>query len=171
MPNINKVLNEEIRRLARREVRSSLSPLQDKNRALRKTVSELQTRVRQLERANKRLASQTVQPTAVAAASDASADTDEDRVRITAKGIRSLRQKWNMTAAEFAEMLGVSQLTVYNWEKKEGPIRMRQRPRSAYLGLRDLGAREARRRLEEMQGGQAPDTNGDPGSAGFKSKK
>ena len=54
-----------------------------------------------------------------------------------------------MSQTDFARVLGVSAQSVVNWEAKEGAISLRERPRKAYLSLRDLGAREARKLLEE----------------------
>jgi hypothetical protein len=40
---------------------------------------------------------------------------------------------------------------VYAWEQNQGALRVRASTRAAILAIRNLGAREARKRLEEMQ--------------------
>ena len=46
-------------------------------------------------------------------------------IRITAKGMRSLRRKLRLTQAEFARLAGVSTPTVWQWEKKTGALKVR----------------------------------------------
>ena len=76
------------------------------------------------------------------------------KARITAKGMRSLRKKLGLTGQEFAKLLGVSLISVYQWEKKSGPLRVRDATRAAILSVRDLGAREAKERLAGMAEGK-----------------
>ena len=40
--------------------------------------------------------------------------------------------------------------TVWQWEKKTGALKVRDETKKAIFAIRDLGAREARRRLDEM---------------------
>jgi len=58
--------------------------------------------------------------------------------------------RW-ISAADYAKLVGVARLTVYNWEK--GKSRPRQAQLEALAGVRGLGKREAIARLE---GAKAP---------------
>jgi len=145
MPNLAKTLNDEIRRLARKEVKTALADTQQRTASLKKTVSALKQQVAKLERENKRLAAglgraQTTQPASTGEGAETSA-------RITAKGIRSLRRKWGFTREQFAAVLAVSPQSVFQWERKDGPLRLRTKAKEAYLQVRDWGAREAREHL------------------------
>ena len=57
MPSIIKSLNEELRRLARKEIKASQEELKNTVKQLRQTVSSLNKRVANLEKDNKRLVS------------------------------------------------------------------------------------------------------------------
>ena len=46
MPNIQKILNEEIRRLARREIRNELVNLKEQLALMRKTITEQNRRIK-----------------------------------------------------------------------------------------------------------------------------
>ena len=52
-----------------------------------------------------------------------------------------------MSAADYAELVGVSGLTIYNWEK--GKSRPRAAQLEAWGEVRNLGKREAWKRLED----------------------
>jgi len=71
-------------------------------------------------------------------------------IRVTAKGMRSLRRKLGLTQVGFARLVGVSGQNVYQWEHKRGAIRVRDATKKAIFAVRDLGARESRRRLQDM---------------------
>ena len=71
-------------------------------------------------------------------------------IRVTAKGMRSLRHKLGLTQEEFAKLMGVTAQTIWMWEQKEGALRVRDTTKKAIFAIRDLGAREAKRRLQDM---------------------
>ena len=54
-----------------------------------------------------------------------------------------------MSQAELAELVGVSEQSVYMWEQRDGPLKLRDTSKSALLDLREIGVREARARLGE----------------------
>ena len=149
MPNLGTVLKDEIRRLARREIKAAIAGLKRDNADLKRTVAQLKRRVKSLERDNrllkaaeKRLREQTFR---------AKAGNEElESVRFTARGIRALRKKLGLSQDDFSRLLGVSPQAVYLWESKEGRLVLRDESKLALLDLRNIGAREARRRLEEV---------------------
>lgn len=151
MPNIAKVLKEEMARVARKEIRAAVLPLRKPAAATRKTIAQLKQQMAALEKDNRRLAAAlaAVQP---ATSSDPADLPEGDRTRVTAKGLRSLRKKLRLTADEFGKLLGVTAQAVYVAEKKSGPVRLRQKTRAAYLAIRDLGARAVKERLAAMAG-------------------
>jgi DNA-binding transcriptional regulator YiaG len=147
MPNIASVLKAEILRLAGKAVRSAVKPLKSEKIALKKAVRDLRKRVVRLERDQELLvAEQQRHRKLVVGALPAEKLT----IRVTAKGMRSLRRKLGLTQVEFARLVGVSGQNVYQWERKEGAIRVRDKTRKAIFAVRDMGAREARRRLQDM---------------------
>ena len=146
MPNVAKVLKEEMSRIGRKEARAAVAPVRKSAvhskrsvASLKSSVARLEKQVRQLEALALKMQGQ--QP---------AAPEEAARVRVTAKGMRSLRRKLRLSQAEFARLLQVTDQSVYNWEKKDGAIRVRETTRAALLPLRAMGAREARRQLEAM---------------------
>ncbi len=144
MPNIARILKDEISRIARREAGAAVAPVKKPAAKLRRTVAELRHKVAALERQVGAL-----QKKAAALAPAREAVAGVAKARITAKGVRALRRKLGLNGQEFAKLLGVTGQVVYGWEKASGPLRVRARTRAAILAARAIGAREARRRLEE----------------------
>lgn len=145
MANLVQVLKEEIRRLARKEVKSETAKLKKDvvrvkkiNVGLRRAVAQLRRDADLLINAEKRR-----QGVPVVAPDEAKG------ARLTAKGIRSMRRKLGLSQTDFAKLLKVSAVAVSIWEKKgKGALRLKERTRTAILALRGVGAREAKRRVE-----------------------
>lgn len=146
MPNLAKVLKEEIARISRREARTAVGKLHTNATRLRKHTKDLRNRVSALEKESKRLSSLLDK---VGASLPAAAPEAAEKMRITAKGMRSLRRKLRMSQTQFAGLLGVSTQIVQIWEKKTGALRVRETTKAALRAIRGIGAREARARLEE----------------------
>lgn len=146
MPNIAVVLKEEITRLARKECRVQLAPLLKEKAELKSAISQLKKRVDQLERKNKRL-----KKTVLAVAPEASSklETPPARQWVTAKGIRAMRKRMQLSQAEMGQLLGVSAQTIVRWEKEKGRLILRSRSQAAVTKLRGIGVREARKLLEQ----------------------
>lgn len=155
MPDVAAVLKEEIRRLARKEVKQLVSSLEKDNRLLKKTVSAQRKR---LDRLEKQVRNRQAAAVADSAEADAADDAAEgSRARISAKAIRELRQKFGMSREAFGKLLGVSSQSIYQWERQEGRLNLRSRTKAAVVDVRKMGKREASRMLEQM-GESAPDT-------------
>jgi DNA-binding transcriptional regulator YiaG len=79
------------------------------------------------------------------------AEVDAKHVRFTAKGLRSQRQRLGLSAADCGKLIGVTDQTVYNWERE---IARPRKPQLAIIAsVRRMGKREARARLERLAGG------------------
>ena len=139
MPNLGVVLKTEISRLARKEIKSQVDALKKTSNASRREIAELKRQVASLERALKSLGKPTpkkMEDGAVAA------------TRFTAKGLRSLRSKMGLSATDFGKLAGVSVQSIYHWEA--GKTVPRKSQQAALAGLRGLGKREAKARLEAL---------------------
>jgi DNA-binding transcriptional regulator YiaG len=148
MPNIAKVLKDEMQRLARKEVKAALAKLQKDNATLKRVAADHKRRLLTLERANRRLlkyASKN-QDEAVNVK-----DEEIGKARVTAKMIRSIRAKLNLSQAEFAALIGVNGQSVYQWEHKEGRLTFRGNTKAAIVALRKLNRKEAQQRLEALR--------------------
>ncbi len=148
MPNIGQVFKDEIRRLARKEIRAANTALKSDNTALKRAVSQLKRQVATLER-DARLLKAAEKRLREDAKSTKTTSDELDPIRFTAKGIRSLRRRLGISQAELAQLVDVSAQAVYIWENKDGRLNLRSGSKAAMAELRTIGAREARRRLEE----------------------
>jgi len=139
MPNIATVLKTEIARLARKEVRTEVESLRKASAAYRREIADLKRKVAQLERGLK---------VASRARPAPSVEPEETgRTRISAAGIRTLRSKLGLSAADFGKLAGVSGQSIYHWEQEKSVPRKSQLPK--LIALRGLGKKEARARLDQ----------------------
>lgn len=144
MPNIASVLKVEVLRLAGKAVRSAVHPLRSEKIALKKAVRDLRKRVLRLEKDNELLLAEQERYRKLLVSV---IPADALRIRVTAKGMRSLRRKLGLTQVEFAKLLGVTSQTIWMWERKRGSLRVKDETKKRIYAARDIGAREARRRI------------------------
>jgi DNA-binding transcriptional regulator YiaG len=148
MSNIAQALKAEIIRLSRKEVKATVAPLRKSNFALKKAVWDLKDNVSALTAENKRLSAifKSAQENQPAIPPEAA-----EKARFTSKGIRILRTKLGLSQESFAKLLGVSSQAVYVMEHKEGKrLKFRPKTLSSLLSAREMGKRDAQRRLEEI---------------------
>ena len=60
---------------------------------------------------------------------------------------RTQRRRLGLSAEDYGKLVGVSGLTIYNWE--HGKTRPRPAQFAAFAALRNIGKREAQKRLAE----------------------
>lgn len=145
MPNITAVLKEEIVRLARKEIRKQTTVLRRASAQYRKDIAAMKRRVSDLQRKVIPLEKQVLKNVPTQAA-----EADAERVRFTAKGLRSQRKRLGLSAANYGKLIGVTGQTIYSWEQETSRPRRPQVARIA--SLRHMGQREARSRLEQLKG-------------------
>ena len=141
MPNFASVLKEEIVRLARKEVRGEIETLKKASAQYRSDIAALKRQVAGLEKQLSRQERSTRRGAAKEGPEDAG------KVRFSAKGLATRRQKLGLSAAELGTILGISAQTVYNWEA--GKTRPRAAQMAAVAALRKMGKREAKARLQQ----------------------
>lgn len=136
MPNIGALLKAEITRLSRREIRHELQSMRKASAEYRSAIASLKRRAAKLEREMARLAKQgtrvTGEPVPV---------SRQGNVRFQARGVRSLRKRLGLSAAQLAKLLNVSEQSVYNWEA--GKTTPRKEQLASIVRLRSIGKREA----------------------------
>jgi DNA-binding transcriptional regulator YiaG len=137
MANLSSVLKSEITRLARKEIKCAVDPLRKANAAHRREIAELKRQVASLQRELKvsgkslREKNHDVGPTR--------------NVRFASKGLKSLRARLGLSAADFGLLVGASGQSIYNWEAGKAVPRAGQQV--ALAAVRGLGKREAEKRL------------------------
>lgn len=142
MTSLANLLKAEITRLARKEVRALVEPLRKANAKHRHEIASLRRQLSEQQRLIATLKRSTSKAPA------ASNDTETTTARFSAKGLKSLRGKLGLSAADFGKLAGVSGQSVYNWEL--GKTVPRDNQKTAIAGVRSLGKRDALARLEAM---------------------
>jgi len=141
MANIGALLKAEITRLCRREIRKEIMAVRKVSASSRHHIAALKRQVAALEQKAGQLAKRTS-----AQAMSEPAALPNRPVRFVAKGLKSLRARLGLSAAQFATLIGVSEQSVYNWETKKATPRKEQL--AAIIGLRSVGKREAQQQLQ-----------------------
>jgi DNA-binding transcriptional regulator YiaG len=141
MPNIALLIKVEIERVAKKQIKAAISPivhkiaiLKTEQIASKKLILELQQSLKQLAKSRHKLT------TASAVKSVNS--------RITTQGVKSLRKRLGLTAAEVGLLCGTTGAAVYKWESGEAYPRPAQV--AAIVSLRRLGKKSARVELNAM---------------------
>ena len=146
MPNFQSVLRQELRRIARKEVRSELeatrkavaqhrrelAELKRRNRALERTVSYVQSR----ETKRLKAGGANLQP--------------PPGTKFSVRSLRAQRRKSGLSQQDYASLVGASAVTIYNWEG--GRSKPGRKHLATLVSLRGIGKREARQRLELLAG-------------------
>lgn len=78
----------------------------------------------------------------------AKAEENLEGVRFSARSVKAQRTRLKLSAADYGKLVGVSGLTIYNWES--GKTRPRQQQLAALVAVRAYGRREALAKLEAM---------------------
>jgi len=154
MPNLASILNEEIRRLARKEIRTAVNKTQKQVAEHRREIADLKRinaglirRVTFLEKREKQRLEKPAEPKVIIQKADGTTES-ESTARFSPKWLAKHREKLGLSAADYASLIGCSPLSVYKWEKGESIPRAAQR--EALASIRGLGKREAQRRIELM---------------------
>ena len=144
MSKIATVLKEEITRLARKEISAQTGSLRKANAQYRRDIAQLKRQtvalskqVASLERQEKKRAKSQV------------STMDLEGRRFSRRGLQTHRSKLDLSAAYYAELVGVTAQTIYNWE--QGKSRPRPEQLASLLAVRDLGKREALKRLDLLE--------------------
>lgn len=143
MPNLATTLKAEISRVARKELKSELESLRKVASLQRSEIAALKRRTAELERRTRQLS----KPAKVAM-SESGDEEGRSRLRFQAKGFASLRKKLDLSAQDMAKLLGVSALSVYNWESGKATPRASHLP--AIAVVRKLGKKEALEKLASL---------------------
>lgn len=141
MSDIQKVLREEISRLARKEIRSEVDALKKASAQHRSTIAQLRRHIEGLERQVKQLAKRAAKGSPDASPAEVSAADGEPPRRFSAGRLASHRAKLGLSAAAYGKLAGVSGQTIYNWE--QGSARPRPAQLQALVAVRGMSRSEA----------------------------
>jgi DNA-binding transcriptional regulator YiaG len=140
MPNIASVLKEEIRRLAKKEIKAQVGSTKQAVAKYRSDIANLKRVLSQQEKEIKLLKKMQGQPQAE--------EESSESVRFSARSVKAQRSRIGFSAADYGKLVGVSGITVYNWE--HGTSRPRKAQLAALIAVRGIGKREALKKLAEL---------------------
>lgn len=146
MPDLATTLKQEIRRLARKEVKTQITGAKQAAAQHRREIAELK---RQLGLQQKKIALLESLQSKEAAVPQAS-EQAVDEARFSARSVKAQRKRLKLSAEEFGKLVGVTAQSVYNWE--QGKTRPAPSQFAALVAVREIGRREAGRRLELLGG-------------------
>ena len=145
MPNIAAVLKDEIRRLAKREIKAATSTTKQAVVQYRRDIAQLKRELQLQKRKTAFLEAQERKRLDQPPAAD---EGELSGVRHSARSVPAQRKRLGLSAAAFGKLVGVSGLTVFNWE--HGKARPRQDRLAALVAVRTMGRREALAKLEVL---------------------
>lgn len=140
MPNINSLLKSEIARVARKEIRRDIKGIRSASSNYRSQIAALKKAVATLEGQLKRVG-KAAESAPGGRLRQRAEDESSTSNRFSAKGLRSQRQRLGLTAEQTGKLIGVSALSIYNWES--GKVRPREKYLPAVVALRTLGRKQA----------------------------
>ena len=142
MPNVNAVLAQEINRLSKRVVNQTTKVTRRLVTQHRRDIAALKRQVRSL---TQKLA--LVEKTTSKTAMTLTAPPEVlEKGRFRAMGVKAHRRNVGLSAEDYGKLVGVSGLTIYNWES--GKAKPRNKATVAkWLAVRSLGKRETMQRL------------------------
>jgi DNA-binding transcriptional regulator YiaG len=146
MPNIASVLKDEIRRLAKREIKANTTPTKRAVAQYRRDIAKLK---RQMTAQAKEIGLLKAQEKKRLGQPEAKGDEELEGVRFSARSVKAQRKRLKLSAADYGKLVGVSGLSVYSWES--GKSRPRQKQLTALVAVRGLGRREAVKKLEMLK--------------------
>lgn len=145
MPNIGSLLKQEITRLARKELRGELRLIKKASAQRRRDVAALKREVKRLTQKVPLLEARVLQQLPATAAAE-----DGPQLRFSAARLRKQRQRQGLSAGDLGKLVGVTQLSIYNWER--GVARPKPDRLAALAAVRHMSKREIQARLEQLAG-------------------
>jgi DNA-binding transcriptional regulator YiaG len=128
MPDIGKVLKDEIARISKREVKSLVATHIKTIRSLKQQVAELK----------KQIGKPAITP-AQESKPDVATGQPGKSVWFTSKGIQGMRKRLGLTRAQMADLCGVSANAVGLWEgANAGKLNLHTKTRNALIKLRQM---------------------------------
>lgn len=149
MANLAVAIKEEISRLARKEIKKLTGSTAQAVARYRREIAQLK---RAVHSQDKEIAFLRAQERKRIGQPEVGSDVKEGS-RYSSRSVKAQRQRLDLSAADYARLVGVSQLTIYNWE--QGKSRPRKEQLAALIALRGIGKREATAKLKLLKSGEA----------------
>jgi DNA-binding transcriptional regulator YiaG len=149
MSNLAVAPKDEIRRLARKEIKQETSSTAQAVVRYRREIARLK---RQFQELQKKISTLEAQERKRGASAKPAQEMIEG-ARFSARSVKAQRRNTGLSAADYACLVGVSPPTSYNWEQEKS--RPRKEQLASLVAVRGLGKREAQAKLELLKNGAA----------------
>ena len=146
MPNIATAIKDEIRRLAKREIKANTFSTKGAVAQFRRDIAKLK---RQVSAQQREIAFLKAQERKRLGQPQAEGEDELEGTRFSARSVKAQRKRLKLSAADYGKLVGVSGLTIYQWE--HGKSRPRKKQFAGLVAVRNIGRREALARLEAMK--------------------
>ncbi len=147
MPNLATTLKDEIRRLARKEIRLQIGATRRAAVQHRREIAKLKKQLLLQQRAVAALKAKGEEP----AKEQPPEDTGiPEGSRFSARSVRAQRRRLKLSAVQYGKLIGVSAQTVYLWER--GKVRPAKAQFAALVDARGLARRDALQCLQKKPG-------------------
>jgi len=143
--NLAGMLKDAMRRLARKEIRAETGKTKQAVAQYRRDIARLK---REVQTQRKELAFLKAQEQK-RLGQRPTVEEPVEKVRFSARSVRAQRKRLKLSAADYGKLVGVSGLTIYNWEL--GKVRPRKARLAGLAAVRGIGKREALAKLEVLQ--------------------
>ena len=147
MPNFAVALKQEICRLARREIKAQVAPTRLAIAQYRREIASLKRQFREQQRKMASLETRKGDDPVV----DEGEEGPLAGLRFSSRSVRAQRRRLGLSAEDYGRLIGVSSLTVYNWE--HGRTRPRAAQFTALASIRGIGKRQAVEKLGAASAG------------------
>ena len=145
MANLAATLKEEIQRLARKEIKSQTGTTKQAVAQYRREIAKLKRQLREQEKKINFLERQEQKRLGKPQAAEEPAED----VRFSARSVKAQRSRLGLSARAYGELVGVSEMTIYNWER--GTTRPQKAQLASLVAVRGIGKREALVKLELLK--------------------
>jgi len=141
MGKLEDVMKAEIGRLAKKQVRAAVAPLQRDVRRFKRTLSQLVRATSRLEKA----AAQQARRLPLAKGRPQASEEEVRAARLSPRVIKNLRRRLGISQEQLAALADVTPGAVAAWE--QGRAKPRGINKSAVVALRKFGRRDVKRLL------------------------
>ena len=169
MASLANALKEEISTLARREVRRQTAPADKAVARYARDIAALKREVQALEHKLASLGppqpgpavppkktSDRAPPSRRAASKVSATSTaakQSPRSQFSGEALKAHRERLGLSADNYSKLIGVSELSIYNWE--QGKTRPRKSSVDAWTAIRRIDQREAAQRLASLKAAES----------------
>ena len=147
MANIQKILSDEIHRLAKKEAKTAMEPLKLQLAKLRAQIADQKEQIKNLQ--NKTIAEvQVKDASSKETQPDDKQSSDTKNIKLSCDKIKKIRKKLGLSQVAFAKLIGTCHNSIGRWES--GFCKPNGEAKEKISELAQLGKRDLQKRLESV---------------------